>query len=40
MSTITTKKAIKLIIKNKEDWSPAEVIYAKMVKKSLKDDQF
>ena len=40
MRTTSTKKAIKRLIKNKEDWSPAEVAYAKMVKKSLKDDQF
>ncbi len=40
MRTKTTKKAIKHILKNKEDWSPAEVAYAEMVKKSLKNDQF
>ena len=30
------KKAVKHIIKNSDDWSPAEVAYAKMIKKRVK----
>ena len=33
------RKTAKKIIKNKKQWTPAEVAYAKMIRKRLKTDE-